>query len=146
MIDEGPHLHLRRQLRCAANVIAMVVGDQRVVDLLHARGFCRRSDAIRVAPTEPRKAGIDEERLARRRHDERRLPAFDVDEVDLQRLRSAECCAGHDRCRESDKFCSVFAAWDSHGALVKHKSVKKWRDETIARCLASLNEGLVIPP
>ena len=77
-------------------MIAVVVRDDEVVDAGHARLLRGGGDAIRVASLEPRVARVDQHRLARRRDDERRLSAFDVDEIDVERL-SRLGCAGNTR-------------------------------------------------
>ena len=62
----------------------MEVGDHVVVDPVDA---CIRSggeDPVSVAVT--REAAVDEEGLARRRDNERSLPALNIDEVDTERL------------------------------------------------------------
>src|SRR5258708_6918517 len=49
MIDEGSNGHAARQLRDAANVIAMIVRDQQIIDPLSARELCGRDDALGIA-------------------------------------------------------------------------------------------------
>jgi hypothetical protein len=45
----------------------------------------RLDDAPGIATIETCKAGIDQQRLARWRHDERGLSTLDVDEIDIER-------------------------------------------------------------
>jgi hypothetical protein len=69
-------------------MIAMPVRRDEVIDLFQSRVPDRRSDAFPVPlGALAQIAGIDEHRLARRRNDERRLAAFDVDGVNLQGFR-----------------------------------------------------------
>jgi len=67
-------------------VIAVEVRDQQVVDLRQAGIMNRRRDPFRIPSLGARPATVDEQRLPGRRDDQRRLPAFDVNEVDLERF------------------------------------------------------------
>ena len=64
-----------------------------------------------------RPAGVDKHRLARRRDDERRLTALDVDEVQLQRLRRREGRALSSPQRTAAQILSIdsVSAAGSHG-------------------------------
>ena len=86
VIDEGANRHARRQRRDAADVIGVVVRHDEVVDPRQPGLLHRRRDAIGVAAVEAGVARVDQQRLARRRDNQRRLAAFDVDEVDVERL------------------------------------------------------------
>ena len=69
----------------AAVVILVQVGDQQIVN---ARQVCVAyggHDPVRIAAHHPRITRVDEQRLPRRRDDERGLTAFDVDEVEVER-------------------------------------------------------------
>ena len=90
MRDDGAELHARRQLLHAAHVIVVVVRDDEIVERADARLLHGGRDALGIAQRVGRPAGVDQHRLARRRDDERRLAAFDVDEVQPQRLRRRE--------------------------------------------------------
>ena len=68
--------------------LAVIVGDQHVIDLLQSRLMGSGQDAIGIATVIAGPAGIDQQRLTRGAHDQRCLAAFDIDEVDLQRLGS----------------------------------------------------------
>jgi hypothetical protein len=60
VIDEGSDLDAIHQLRNAANVVAMIVGDQNVIELLEP-GLVRRSNnAVGVPAFISGPAGIDE--------------------------------------------------------------------------------------
>jgi hypothetical protein len=97
VIDERPDREEFRELGHAAVVIRVEMRDEKDVDPADARGTRCSEDSIRVArlrgiarngrkrSTLPWKTGVDEERLTARRDDERRLSAFDVDEVDIER-------------------------------------------------------------
>lgn len=90
VIDKGGDFHAVGQLRRAAHMIAMIVGDEDIVEPLEfgqLGGFC---NAVGIATIESAPASIDEERLTRRTDDERGLAAFDVDEKDLQHLGGVE--------------------------------------------------------
>ena len=77
------------ELLQAADVIDVVVRRDEVVDLLDA-GFRKyRHDAIGVA--RHRVGRIDQHRFTRRRDDERRLAAFDVEGVDVECLCRLGC-------------------------------------------------------
>jgi hypothetical protein len=54
-------------------------------------------DPIGVAAFISGPAGIDEERLSRRAHYQSRLPAFNVDEINLQRFAGGSCGTGASR-------------------------------------------------
>ncbi len=49
VIEDFADGHLRGELRDSARVVAMVVGDYQVIDLLHTRTGRRSGDAIRIA-------------------------------------------------------------------------------------------------
>ena len=95
--DDGPELHPRGQLLHAADVIRVVVRDHEIVDRADARLLHCRGNALGIAQRVRRPAGIHQHRLTRRRDDERRLAAFDVDEIQPQRLRGR-----HGRRRQND--------------------------------------------
>ncbi len=84
MVDEGAHGNLLHQLRYATGVVGMIVGQQHIVDLAHARVFGCRGNAFGVKAVVACPPGIDQQRLACRGYEERRLPAVNVDEIDLQ--------------------------------------------------------------
>jgi hypothetical protein len=78
-------------------VIRMEVGDEQIVDPRHSGTARRGSNARRITGAawiarsrleraRAGKPGVDEERLALRGDDEGRLPALDVDEVDVERV------------------------------------------------------------
>ena len=69
-------------------MIAVEVGDQQEVDALDPRLTGRRQDPIGVAAVAS-VAGVDQQRFASRRHDERGLAALDVDEEDFETLAEA---------------------------------------------------------
>ena len=73
-----------------AEVIAVPVRGDQVIDLREAGVLDRRHDALGVSRRRRAAiAGIDEHRLARRRHEQRGVAALDVDDVDVERLASA---------------------------------------------------------
>jgi len=84
VVDEMVDGNLLYELRHAADVIGMVVGDENVVDLLDASEFGGFVDADGVTVGVVAPAGVDEERLLFRRDEESGLATFDVDEEDLE--------------------------------------------------------------
>ena len=58
MIDERAHGQLAHELRSAAHMIAVIMRDDQVIDLLHAGAFGGRGDPRSIAHVEPRPAGI----------------------------------------------------------------------------------------
>ena len=89
VIDEGANRQELGQLGHTAGVIAVEVREQQIVDLRDAGRLGRRGDAPRIAAAVAGVTGVDQQRLPRRRDDQRRLTAFDVDEVDVQGRRGA---------------------------------------------------------
>ena len=83
VVDERPNRNPLRELRHAAVVVLVKMRDQEIVDAGEARVLDRGHDPIGIAAVLLRIAGVDEQRLPRRRDDERRLAAFDVDEIDV---------------------------------------------------------------
>ena len=88
VIDELANLDLRSQLGHAAEMIAVPMRRDQMIDLLNAGVFHRIENAICVA-NRPRAviAGIDQQRLARRRNDQRGVAALDIDDINVERLR-----------------------------------------------------------
>ena len=84
VIDERAHRHARQELRETANVVSMIVGQQQIIDLAHARVFGRGGNAAGIESVVPCPSGIDQQRLSCGGDKERRLTTVDVDEVDLQ--------------------------------------------------------------
>ena len=72
----------------SADVIAVIVRDDEVIDLFHARIGGSGNDAGGVA-TVAGIARVDEQRFSRRRDNQRGVSAFDVHDVDLKRFRGA---------------------------------------------------------
>ncbi len=75
------------KLRNAAHVIGMEVRDKQIIDAMDARQLCRPHNALRVAGVKIRPSGVHQQRLARRRDDQRGLPALDIDEIDFETCR-----------------------------------------------------------
>ena len=86
VIHERANRQSRRERRHAADMIGVVMRDDEVVDARDACLLRRRRDAVGVTAAESREAGVDEHRLAGRRHEQRGLSPFDVDEIDAQGL------------------------------------------------------------
>jgi hypothetical protein len=70
-------------LRDATNVVAMIVGDQDVIDLFEARLMSRGEDPVGVAAFISGPAGVDKQRLSGWAHNQCCLAALYVDEVNL---------------------------------------------------------------
>jgi hypothetical protein len=80
---EMHHWELLGESEQRADVVAVIVRRPHVIDLFDA-GILQRlddTDEIAVAGV----AGIDQQRLARRAHEERRLPALGIDVINVQR-------------------------------------------------------------
>ena len=105
MIDERAHGNLLHQLRHATGVVGMIVGQQHIVDLAHARVFGGCGNAFGVKAVVPCPSGIDQQRLPCRGYEERRLPAVHVDEIDLQIACSHcnACTAKYERYQNSSQ-------------------------------------------
>ena len=86
VIQERRHRKAVQQVRHAAHVIVVEMGDQQGIDFLDACVFGRRRDPQGIASSEAGVSRVDQQRLARGRHHQRRLPAFRVDEVQVERL------------------------------------------------------------
>ena len=95
VIDEGADREQLRQLGHAADVVAVEVGDEQVVDPRHTGELRDLEDALWIArpggvaglgikPAGARKPGVDEQRLPGGRNEQRGLAPFDVDEVDVE--------------------------------------------------------------
>ena len=86
VIHEIANGQLGRQLQHAAHVIGMIVGDDEIIDLLHAGVLGRGGNAERIAVIEAGPAGIDQHGFARRGDEQGRLAAFHVDKIDFHVL------------------------------------------------------------
>ena len=97
VIDEGTNRDQLRQFRHGAVVVSVKVRQEEIVDLLDAGCLRGRENAIRIAcfrriagnrreRTSAGKSGVDQQRFAGRRYHQCGLPAFDVDEIDVERL------------------------------------------------------------
>ena len=87
MVDKCADLDSVDQLRNPAHVVAMIVGNQDVVDLLEARLMSRGQDPVGVATFISRPACVDEQRLSGGTHDQCGLAALHVDEVNIEGFR-----------------------------------------------------------
>ena len=88
VIPEMANRKTPRELRGVADVIAVVVRHDDVVELLLDRHLLDDvGDAIGVAVVVAAGPGVEQQRLARRCHEERRLSALGVDEIDVERRR-----------------------------------------------------------
>ncbi len=84
VIEKLADLDALDEIRHAAHVIGMEVGDEHLVDLRDARIFHRRLDALGVAAIVAGPAGIDQQRAAGGRDQQRGLAAFHIDGVDVR--------------------------------------------------------------
>ena len=87
MIDEFIDLNDVRQLPNAANMVAMEVRRDEVVDLLFL-GFLREDvlNPLGVAVLETGPSGIHQDGVAARSNNERRRTPFNVNPVDVERI------------------------------------------------------------
>ncbi len=90
VIDEMRDRDPGGQFLQAAHMVAVVVGQQQVVDLLHAGRLNGRHDTVGIAA--PGAAGIDEERLAGGGDIQRRVPTLGVDKQ-MSRVLDGLFCA-----------------------------------------------------
>ena len=90
MLDRNPF----GQFRHAAVVVAVIVGEKQVVDLLHARELEHSEDAAEIAFA--RVARVDQQRLARWRNIKGRLTALRINEIDIERLGVCRALCGQD--------------------------------------------------
>ncbi len=81
-------------------MVGVKMGDQEVVELFQPRDL--GSDLVDTPgiAVVPAPAGVYEQRLAGRRHDQRRPAALDIDPVDVQRARHAASLRGEHHRRE----------------------------------------------
>ena len=84
VVDEGADGDAVDELRDAAGVVDVVVGEEDVVDVVEAGALGGGGDAVGVAALIVGPAGIDEERVVVGSDEEGGLAAFDVDEEDFQ--------------------------------------------------------------
>ena len=75
---------LFRELRDSSGVIRVVMREYEVVYLADAGLLGRRGDPLRVTAIKSGPACVNQQRLARRGDQQRRLAALDVDEVDIE--------------------------------------------------------------
>jgi hypothetical protein len=96
VIDELSNRNLRGKFSQAAEMIAVPVGRNQMIDLASSRVLDRLEDAAGVARRRcPGIPGINEQRLMGRRDEQRGVATFDIDDVDVQSL-------GRSSNRESD--------------------------------------------
>ena len=98
MVGECAHRDGLHQQRHTADVVVMIVGDQHEIQLLDVGKLHRPGNALQVPFHRP--AGVDQQRLPGRSDEQRRLSAFYVDEVNLQRFGSF--CCGKRETRQRD--------------------------------------------
>ena len=89
------------QLLQSAHVIAVIVGENQVVDLLDAGFVEHLGDPVGIAGAGV--AGIHEQRLAGRRHVERGESALGVDEINIQRFAGLGLSVGQPREQDEGK-------------------------------------------
>ena len=69
-------------------MVAVIVSDHNVVDLVDAGELCGSRNAIGISVVEAGPPGIDEHRLPGGADEERCLSAFHVNEIDVERTLS----------------------------------------------------------
>ena len=161
VVDEGADRQQLRQLGHAADVIAVKVRDEQVVDPRYAGEPCDLEDALRIARlggvagpgverAGARETRVDEQRLPGGGDDEGGLPTLHVDEVDVERPCGGRLSGGHQRSdcerkREDDRargHADVFhftrASRHTGRALVLDQRVEGGRAARRAKSGASL--------
>ena len=94
VINEGPDFDAIGELRHAPHVIAVVVSNQDIIQLLESGLMSSRNDSVRISAFVPGPACIDQKGLSRWAYQKRRLTTLDINEVNLQGLRSSGCSIG----------------------------------------------------
>jgi hypothetical protein len=84
MIDKGADRDAVDELRDAAGVVDVVVGEQHIVDVVEAGIFGGGDDAVGVASFIVGPSGVDEEGVAIGSDEEGGLASFNVDEENLE--------------------------------------------------------------
>src|SRR5204863_9007063 len=88
MIHKRHNLHAIGELCHAAHMIAVIMRDQDIINLLDLRRLCSAHNPLRISPVDVRPSRIDQHRFARWAYNQRRLPSLDVNEIDLKWFRS----------------------------------------------------------
>src|SRR5438034_6211432 len=88
MIHKRHNLHALGEWCHAAHMIAVIMRDQDIINLLDLRRLCSARDPLRISPVEVRPSCIDQHRFVRWAYNQRRLPSLDVNEIDLKWFRS----------------------------------------------------------
>ena len=78
VIDKSTDLHPLGKRRGSADVVFVVMSDQDIINLLQACHFDSSRYTVGIAAVEARETGIHQQRLTRWIHNERGLPAFDI--------------------------------------------------------------------
>jgi hypothetical protein len=99
MIYKGADLHAVGELRHSADVVAVVMRDQNVIELLETGSLGSGHDSLGVPAIEARPSGIDQQRLPGRTNYKRRLSSLNVDRVNLERL-TGSICGLYKRCEK----------------------------------------------
>ena len=98
MIDKMANGNAMREFRRVPDVVSVKVRDHHVIEDAHIRRLQHRHDAVRVARDAwsvrlrgrhaliARKSRVHQHRLSRGRNEQRGLPAFRVQEINIQRL------------------------------------------------------------
>src|ERR1019366_8165855 len=86
MVQKSADLDHPRQFRHSPYMVAMIMSRQHVIDLLDSRLFRRLHNSSGMRPMETGETGINQQGLPRRTDNERGLPAFHVNGINLQRL------------------------------------------------------------
>ena len=123
MVDELPDRNARSELGHAAEVIAVPVGGDQVIDAAEAGILDRGHDPVRIPRRRrPAVAGVDQHRLSGRRDEQGGVAALDVDDIDLEilggaRLRRGMADDDHQSQQESAEPPHHGAPPCRHGAL-----------------------------
>src|SRR5438067_823687 len=82
VVDEVADWNTRGKFNETAVMVSVPVRDHQMIDLSNAGGTRRRHDAISISRRADEISGIDQQRLPGRRHEQRRVATFDIDDVD----------------------------------------------------------------
>src|SRR6202142_3523325 len=136
VIDVMHDRDLLGEFEIAADVIAVVVGDQQVVELLDACRLRHLDDAVRIAGAVV--AGIDQYGLPARGDEQRGLAALGVYVVDVQRLRRRLCRGLSGKPRQGHE--------QSKHAMHGVPPLLVWRDSTAGRGADLMNDSVFRAP
>jgi hypothetical protein len=119
VVHERADLDAGSKLGGSAHVIAVIVSNDHVIELVETFSFRGREDTIGISPVESRPSRIDQHGLTARIHEQCRLAALHVNEIDVQGLRRLGCGRDGNECTQSQRHDKddVTRIWQSHLSL-----------------------------